>query len=98
MSTIVVTPPAAAARVAVVEALPLGATGLVDVHMGVDQPGQQHLVVGEVHGPSGGGDSSYAVTATIRPSATATHTARSAPSTTARRARMTARPAGQLPR
>ena len=48
MSTIVVTPPAAAARVARGEALPLGAAGLVDVHVGVDQPGQQHLVVGEV--------------------------------------------------
>src|SRR5690606_18058832 len=26
------------------EALPLGATGFVDVNMGVDQPGQEHLV------------------------------------------------------
>ncbi|MCO7222392.1 urease accessory UreF family protein, partial [Klenkia sp. PcliD-1-E] len=27
-------------------ALPLGAAGLVDVHVAVDQPGQQHLVLG----------------------------------------------------
>ena len=32
------------------EALPLGAAGLVDVHVGVDEAGQQHLVVGEVDG------------------------------------------------
>ena len=30
------------------EALPLGAARLVDVHVGVHQPGQQHLVVGEL--------------------------------------------------
>ena len=30
------------------EALPLGAAGLVDVHVGVDEPRQQHLVVVEV--------------------------------------------------
>ena len=47
MSTIVVTPPATAARVARGEALPLGAPGLVDVHVAVDQAGQQHLVVGQ---------------------------------------------------
>ena len=51
MSTIVVTPPAAAARVALLEALPLGAAGLVDVHVGVDQAGQQHLVVGQLDRP-----------------------------------------------
>ena len=32
------------------EALPLGAAGLVDVHVAVDEAGQQHLVVGEVDG------------------------------------------------
>ena len=37
MSTIVVTPPAAAARVARGEALPLGAARLVDVHVAVDE-------------------------------------------------------------
>jgi hypothetical protein len=37
------------------EALPLGAAGLVDVHVGVDEAGQQHLVVGEVDGVGGGG-------------------------------------------
>ena len=47
MSTMVVTPPAAAARVAEREALPLGAARLVDVHVRVDQPGQQDLVVAE---------------------------------------------------
>ena len=36
------------------EALPLGAAGLVDVHVAVDQPGQQHLVVGQ--GDRGGAD------------------------------------------
>ena len=30
------------------EALPLGAARLVDVHVGVDEPGQQHLVVGQL--------------------------------------------------
>jgi hypothetical protein len=30
------------------EALPLGATGLVDVHVGIYQPGQQHLVVAQI--------------------------------------------------
>ena len=48
MSTIVVTPPAAAARVARGEALPLGAARLVDVHVGVDQAGQQDHVVAEL--------------------------------------------------
>ena len=32
------------------EALPLGAPGLVDVHVAVDQAGEQHLVVGEGDG------------------------------------------------
>ena len=32
------------------EPLPFGAAGLVDVHVGVDEAGQQHLVVGEVDG------------------------------------------------
>ena len=32
------------------EALPLGAAGLVDVHVAVDEAGQQHLVVGQVDG------------------------------------------------
>ena len=49
MSTIVVTPPAAAARVADAEALPLGAAGLVDMHVRVDESGQQHRVVGHDH-------------------------------------------------
>jgi len=31
------------------EALPLGAAGLVDVHVRVDEPGKEHLVVGEHH-------------------------------------------------
>jgi hypothetical protein len=31
------------------ESLPLGAARLVDVHMGVDQPRQQHLLGAEVH-------------------------------------------------
>ncbi len=44
MSTSVVTPPAAAARVAVVEALPLGAARLVDVDVAVDEPGRDHQV------------------------------------------------------
>jgi hypothetical protein len=33
------------------EALPVGPAGLVDVHVGVDQAGQQHLVVGQGDGP-----------------------------------------------
>src|SRR4029453_19436381 len=33
------------------EALPLGPAGLVDVHVGVDQAGQQDLVVGQGDGP-----------------------------------------------
>jgi hypothetical protein len=41
MSTTVVMPPAAAARVARLEALPLGAPGLVDVDVGVDHAGHQ---------------------------------------------------------
>ena len=56
------------------EALPLGAARLVDVHVGVDQPGQQHLVVGELdrsRRPPGRPASSGS-TATIRPSVTAT--------------------------
>ncbi len=44
MSTIVVTPPAAAARGGRGEALPLGAARLVDVHVRVDEAWQQHLV------------------------------------------------------
>ena len=32
------------------EALPLGAARLVDVHVGVHQPGQQHLGTGQFHG------------------------------------------------
>ena len=44
MSTSVVTPPAAAARVGGLEALPLGAPGLVDVHVRVDQPGMTTAV------------------------------------------------------
>ncbi|MDH6606403.1 hypothetical protein M2164_002038 [Streptomyces sp. SAI-208] len=44
MSTRVVMPPAAAARVAVQKPLPLGAPGVVDVHVGVDQAGQQDVV------------------------------------------------------
>ena len=55
MSMIVVTPPAAAARGRSGEALPLGAAGLVDVHVGVDQAGQEHLVVLEVHRAGGRG-------------------------------------------
>ena len=47
MSRMVVTPPAAAAAGGAGEALPLRAAGLVDVHVGVDQPGEQHLVVGQ---------------------------------------------------
>jgi hypothetical protein len=43
MSMIVVTPPAAAAAVAVA-ALSFGAARLVDVHVGIDQARQQHLV------------------------------------------------------
>ena len=62
MSRIVVTPPAAAAAGRGGEPLPLGAAGLVDVHVGVDQAGQQHLVVLERR-PSraAAGGSSYAV-------------------------------------
>ena len=44
MSTSVVTPPAAAARVAVSKAFPLGAARLVDVDVRVHQAGQQHRV------------------------------------------------------
>ena len=40
------------------EALPLGASGLVDVHVRVDEPGDEHLVVGEPH--DAGGDESGA--------------------------------------
>ncbi len=47
MSTIVVTPPAAAARVADVK-LPLGAARVVHMHVRVDQAGHQHLVVGQL--------------------------------------------------
>ena len=43
MSTSVVTPPAAAARVAVLEAFPVGAARLVDVDVGVDQPRQYNV-------------------------------------------------------
>ena len=46
MSTIVVMPPAAAARVAVVEAFPLGAARLVDVHVRVDEPGHHDEIAG----------------------------------------------------
>ena len=56
------------------EALPLGAAGLVDVHVGVDEAGQQHLVVGQVDGlrpPRSSCDSSGSI-ATTTPSRTAT--------------------------
>ena len=46
MSTSVVTPPAAAARVAVVEAFPIGAAGLVDVDVRVDEPGHDDEIAG----------------------------------------------------
>ena len=45
---IVVTLPAAAARVARREPLPLGAARVVDVDVGVDETGQQHFVIGEI--------------------------------------------------
>ena len=53
MSTMVVTPPAAAARVAVREALPLGTAGLVDVHVGVDQARHDHAVAHVFQGHAG---------------------------------------------
>ena len=46
MSTSVVTPPAAAARVACVEAFPVGAPGIVDVDVRVDEPGQDDQLAG----------------------------------------------------
>ena len=72
------------------EPLPLGAARLVDVHVGVDQAGQQHLVVRERR-PSGSPPvrSSYAATAVIRSPAIPTAAATSAPFTIARRARTT---------
>ena len=52
------------------EPLPLGAARLVDVDVGVDQAGQQHLVVGERRRPARRpARASYGVTAAIRPSA-----------------------------
>ena len=63
--------------------------GLVDVHVGVDQAGQQHLVVGEVDVAAAAGGSSYAVTEVIRSPVMPTQAATSAPPTIARRARRT---------
>ncbi len=48
MSTIVVTPPGGRGPGRGGEALPLGAAGLVDVDVRVDQSREQHLVVGQV--------------------------------------------------
>ena len=55
------------------EPLPLGAAGLVDVHVGVDQAGQQHLVVGRGR-PARGRRATCPAgwTPAMRPSATAT--------------------------
>ena len=47
MSMIVVTPPAAAARVAL--AKPSLGARLVHVHVRVDEPGQEDLVAGQAH-------------------------------------------------
>ena len=78
------------------EPLPLGAPGLVDVHVGVDEAGEQHLVGGELDdvGVARGGVV-RARRRRSRPSRTRTAAARSAPPTTARRARRTG---AQLPR
>ena len=71
------------------EALPLGAAGLVDVHVRVDEAGQQHLVVGELDTSAPAASASYAPTATTTPSRDDGGRGARRPSTTARPARRT---------
>jgi hypothetical protein len=77
------------------EALPVGAPRLVDVHMGVDESGQQDLVVGPVDEPVSrdgiGERRAVRFDRTIRPSPTPTHRSASLSAVITRRARSTSR-------
>ena len=84
MSTSVVTPPAAAARVAVAKPSHSVRPGLVDVDVRVDQPRQQHHVVAELDDLGGRDRPVEAVHGRTTPSRTVTVTAPSARPPTAR--------------
>ena len=71
------------------EPLPLGPAGLVDVHVGVHQPGQQHLVRRRSTVRAAGRSASGGSTAAIRPSRTATAAGTSPSGPIIRRARKT---------
>ena len=69
------------------EALPLGAAGLVDVDVAVDEAGQQHRVADVLDRGARPARRPRATTATIRPSRTSTAPARSPSGVTTRRLR-----------
>ena len=84
MSTIVVTPPAAAARVALSKPSHSVRPGSLTWTWVSHEPGQQHLVVGELHDLGGAGVGVVRRTSATRPSRTRTAAGASRPPTTAR--------------